>query len=237
MVDVFFPSLGAASAETRLWIASLPPFFMLIEAIVVGALQVNCYLVVDTNTQEAVLIDPGDEAEHILHRLSGLGCRIKAILLTHAHFDHVMGVRKVKEALNAPILLHEAEVGIYEALQEHASAYGFHPDAPLPADRHIKTGDVISFGTLTLSVRETPGHSPGGVSYVSEGASPVVFSGDALFAGSIGRTDFPNSSFETLERSIRVRLYTLPDDTVVYPGHGPATTIGREKQYNPYVRA
>lgn len=209
---------------------------MLVDVIVVGALQVNCYLVGDRSTREAILIDPGDDPERILQRISHHGYRVCAILLTHAHFDHIMGIDRLKPILNAPLMMHEADRAIYDNLPQYAGMFGFKAQTPVPVDRYFQAGDVISYGDRRVTVLETPGHSPGGVSFLSDDSPPCVFTGDALFAGGVGRTDFPSASFDVLSQSIQTQLYTLPEKTVVYPGHGPSTTIGEEKRYNPFVR-
>ena len=210
---------------------------MQIDIIVVGALQVNCYLVADRETGSAVIIDPGDEPDNILNRIAQRRYRIDAILLTHAHFDHILGVRGVKESLGIPVMMSKADEFLYTGLPEIARQYGFRADAPPPIDRYLKAGDTVPVGSQTLAILETPGHSPGGLSFVASGVPDCIFGGDALFQGSIGRTDLPCASFDLLCASIRNQLYTRDGHTVVYPGHGPATTIADEREHNPFVRA
>lgn len=187
----------------------------------VGFYKVNCYIVSAESGAEAAVIDPGDEAEAILEVIRARGLRVTAILLTHAHWDHVGAVADVAEATGAPVYLHQAELG---ALEEWSPR-------PVPGVRLVADGDRIEAGGLTFEAWHTPGHTPGGVCYRLGGR---LFSGDTLFAGSVGRTDFPGGSAEDLARSLR-RLLTLPDETAVHPGHGPATTIGRERLTNPFL--
>jgi len=208
---------------------------MLIETIPVGALQSNCYLVADTNTKEAIVIDPGDEATVILNRISQQSLTVQAILLTHAHFDHIMAVKSVKEIHQVPIYLHRDESYIYDHLVMLAAQFGIHAESPLPVDRYFDENDHISFGEHTVSVLSTPGHSPGGVSLVISGTPTHVFSGDTLFAGSIGRTDLPGGDTALLLKVIHEKLLGFDEATIVYPGHGPVTTIGAEKMSNPYL--
>jgi len=204
-----------------------------VEPLVVGPILSNCYIVWDQETKEGVVIDPGDDAESILAAIGELGIEVKYILATHGHFDHVAGTAPLKRALGAPFLVHEDDLFFIEDGKNAAGRWGFEIEQPPTPDRSIAHGDVIEVGSHKLKVIHTPGHSPGGVSFLHDN---MVFGGDTLFRGSIGRTDFRKGSREELSRSIRTRLYTLPDDTVVYTGHGPTTTIGDEKRYNAFVR-
>jgi glyoxylase-like metal-dependent hydrolase (beta-lactamase superfamily II) len=197
-----------------------------------GVFAENTYLLADPTTQEAVIIDPGEETDAFLARLAQEGWRLTAIWLTHAHVDHVAGVARVKTATGVPVLLHPADRRLYDAAPQQARMFGLSCDAPPPPDGDLADGQRLTVGTLSFDVLHTPGHSPGGVTFAGQG---VAFTGDALFAGSIGRTDLIGGDFATLERSIRERLYRLPDDTVVWSGHGPETTIGGEKRSNPFV--
>ena len=223
------------SAENLGRLPTVP--LMQIDVIVVGALQVNCYLVADRETGSAVVIDPGDEPDRILDRIAQRRYRIGAILLTHAHFDHILGVQDVKETLGVPVMMSKADLFLYTRLPEIAQHYGFHAEEPPPIDCYLKAGDTLPVGSQTLTVLETPGHSPGGLSFLAAGEPDCLFGGDALFQGSIGRTDLPGASFDLLCTSIRNQLYTLNSRTVVYPGHGPVTTIADEREHNPFVRA
>jgi glyoxylase-like metal-dependent hydrolase (beta-lactamase superfamily II) len=197
-----------------------------------GMWQTNFYLLVNEATNEAVVIDPGYGEDQILSLIKPY--QVKAILLTHAHLDHIGGLAATKEATGAPIYIHEAvKDWLIDPRLNMSVSFGQPIDGP-PADELLYDGQRLALAGWVLEVRHTPGHTPGCVSFVADN---VVFAGDTLFQGSIGRTDFPGGDFDQLARSIREKLYTLPNETVVYPGHGPATTIGEEKRYNPFVRA
>jgi glyoxylase-like metal-dependent hydrolase (beta-lactamase superfamily II) len=198
-----------------------------------GAFAENCYLVADPGTREVVIVDPGEESPLFLARLRTQGWHATAIWLTHAHLDHVAGVADMKSATGVPILLHPADRVLYDAAPRQAAMFGLSMDAPPPPDGELTEGQLLSVGACRFSVLHTPGHTPGGVTFVGHG---LAFVGDALFAGSIGRTDLPGGDADTLVRSIRSKLYRLPDETAVLSGHGPATTIGVEKRTNPFVR-
>lgn len=197
-----------------------------------GVYQENCYLLADADTQGAVLIDPGEEAELFLRRLETEDLTLEAVWLTHAHLDHVLGVGTVVERTGVPVHLHPADRRLYDNVAQQGAWLGVQAERPPVPDHEIARGDTMSVGGLRFEVRHVPGHSPGGVAFVGHG---MVFAGDALFAGSIGRTDLPGGDTATLLSSIRTQLMTLPDETIVYPGHGPDTTIGREKATNPFV--
>lgn len=204
-----------------------------VRTLVVGMLQTNCYLALCTETKEAIIIDPGGDARRILRAADEAGAMVRLIVDTHAHFDHVAANAAVHEATKAPIAIHRLDAG---ALTEPIALFGLSlggPPSP-PADRLLEDGDEIRVGNLSLRVLHTPGHTPGGISLYCE-AERALFSGDTLFQYGVGRTDFPGGDADTLVRSIRSRLFALPDDTVVYPGHGPATTIGAERRNNPFV--
>ena len=205
---------------------------MVLMRLMVGPLQVNCYIIADEKTKEAVVIDPGDDAQDILGIIRKKGLTVKYIVNTHAHFDHVGANRELKEATGAEILLHEADAALLESTSGQARTFGMNAPASPKADRYVKHGDVITAGEVSLAVLHIPGHSPGGICLVEQG---MVFTGDALFAGSIGRTDLPGGSHMALIGAIKANLLTLPDDTKVYPGHGPESTIGEEKRENPYL--
>jgi glyoxylase-like metal-dependent hydrolase (beta-lactamase superfamily II) len=198
-----------------------------------GVFAENSYLVVDEHAAECAIVDPGEEAGLILHKVQETGAKPVAIWLTHAHFDHVVGVAMVAARSGAPVWLHPAERPLYDAVPEQATWFGLAPPGALPPpDRDFVAGDTVRVGSVEFAVRHAPGHSPGSVCLVGPG---VVFSGDVLFAGSIGRTDLPGGDFETLIGSIERELLTLPDDTIVYSGHGPETTIGKERRSNPFL--
>ena len=204
-----------------------------VEQLVVGPLFSNCYIVWDDSVKQGVIIDPGEDAQTILERIKELGIEIKYILATHGHFDHVGAVAPLKRELKVEFLAHKDDFFFIEDGENAARRWGFMIEQPPKPDRFIEEGDTIEVGAFELEVLHTPGHSPGGVSFLYTG---IVFCGDTLFQGNIGRTDFRMSSFEELAKSIKTRLYTLPDDTVVYTGHGPPTTIGAEKKFNPFVK-
>ena len=205
---------------------------MRIIAIENGPFLENCYLVAEPNSTDAVIVDPGDEPEQFLAAAESEGLTIVAIWLTHAHLDHVTGVAAIKEATGAPIYLHPADRPLYDGLPEQGRWFGLDVAAPPPPDHPLAHGGTLELGRTTFRVRHTPGHSPGSVCFVGP---DLVIGGDVLFQGSIGRTDLPGGSHERLIRSIAEELLVLPDATVVYPGHGPETTIGRERRTNPFL--
>lgn len=207
---------------------------MFIETLVVGPLQANCYIVGDEATSEALVIDPGGDADKILDVVAKLGATVKMIVNTHGHVDHILANGRIKEATNAPIAIHAADAGMLtNPLAAFSFLLGVLKPSP-PANVMLYEGDVLDAGDVHLHVIHTPGHSRGGICLYEE-KEGVVFTGDTLFQGGIGRTDFPGGSHQTLLDSIRTKLLTLPDETVVYPGHGPATTIGQERRYNPFL--
>ena len=200
-----------------------------------GVFAENSYLVVDEPAVggQCAVIDPGQEPGLILHKIEQAGARLTAIWLTHAHVDHVMGVAEIARKTAAPVWLHPADRPLYNATAAQAAAFGLAFEERLPApDHELADGQKLEVGGLSFDVRHAPGHSPGSVCLAGHG---VVFSGDVLFAGSIGRTDLPGGDFETLITSIERELLSLPDDTIVYSGHGPETTIGRERRTNPFL--
>jgi len=198
----------------------------------------NGFLVSCEETREAVLIDPGDEVDQLLEEAARTGARVLAILLTHAHFDHITGVGQAKAALGVPILLHHDDLFLYDAAEQQGAMFGLDVKAQPPVDSVYEPGTRFVFGTYTVTPLHTPGHCPGGVCLAigRTGEPPhELFVGDTLFAGSIGRTDLPGGDHETLLKSIRDVLFHFPDDAVVHPGHGPDTTIGRERKTNPFL--
>jgi len=198
-----------------------------------GMFAENCYLVVDEEARECAIVDPGEEAGLILHKVQETGARPVGIWLTHAHLDHVLGVPRIAAETGAPVWLHPADRPLYDAVPEQATWFGLAAPGPLPApDQDLSHGMRLPVGNLSFEVRHAPGHSPGSVCFVARG---VALGGDVLFAGSIGRTDLPGGDFETLIASIERELLPLPDDTILYSGHGPETTIGRERQTNPFL--
>ena len=205
---------------------------MRVEALVVGPLQVNCFIAACPETGEAMVVDPGDEGARVLSRLSALGLDLKMVVNTHGHFDHVGGNALLVEETGAELFIHQADLPLLQRAEAHAAAYGLRTVASPAPTRTLNGGEHLRLGNLNFEVIHVPGHSPGGICLLSEGH---LFSGDALFAGSIGRTDLPGGDYDTLIQGIRQRLLTLPEATVVHPGHGPDTTIGREKAGNPFV--
>jgi len=205
---------------------------MIFEKLVVGLFATNCYIVGSESNKEGMIIDPGAEAKGILKSVADLGLDIKFIVLTHGHIDHIGALKEVKEATGAEICLHSGDANL---LQGRSSGTDFglpYPDSP-PPGRLLEGGDSIDVGDLHFLVLHTPGHSPGGICLLGHG---VVFCGDTLFNYGIGRTDFPSASHNQLMNSIHTKLMILPDNTIVYPGHGPETTIGTERRGNPFLR-
>jgi hydroxyacylglutathione hydrolase len=208
------------------------------ETFPVGPLQCNCTILGDPATGDALVVDPGDDAEAIVARLEELKLKPVALIHTHAHFDHVGGARAVSEATGAGVHLHEKDVWLYENLDLQGRLFGFEFDPVLPLAGFLKDGDVVGRGKAQVEVLHTPGHTPGSVCFRCDlGGRPTVFAGDTLFKGSIGRTDLWGGDYPTIEKSIKARLYALPEDTVVITGHGPETTIGKERKTNAFVRA
>ncbi|BCV21907.1 MBL fold metallo-hydrolase [Moorella sp. Hama-1] len=205
---------------------------MFLKTLVVGPLGANCYLIGCPETNEGAVIDPGAEGERILAAAREAGLAIKQIINTHGHGDHIGANGTIKKATNAAILIHKLDAPYLNDPGSNLSALmGFRETSP-PADRLLEENDTISVGkTITLKVIHTPGHTPGGICLQGEG---LVFTGDTLFAGSIGRTDFPGGSFGQLINAVKEKLFTLDDALVVYPGHGPASTIGAERVDNPF---
>jgi glyoxylase-like metal-dependent hydrolase (beta-lactamase superfamily II) len=197
-----------------------------------GVFGENCYIVADRSTADAVIVDPGEEAELFLRRLETENWTLRAVWLTHAHLDHITGVADVVEATGVEVYLHPADRPLYDNVAEQGRWLGLRPEQPGPVDHDLQDHQMLTVGELSFEVVHVPGHSPGSVALIGHGVAIV---GDALFAGSIGRTDLPGGDAETLLKSIRERLLTLPDATVVYAGHGPATTIGEERRGNPFL--
>ena len=206
---------------------------MIIERLALGSLSTNCYLVGDELSREGMVIDPAAEAGTILERAKALKLDIKLIVLTHAHFDHVGALKELKEATKAEIAIHADDAKSLQSAHLSSLNWGVSFPPPPPPDRLLQDGDNLNLGSQRFLVLHTPGHTPGGICLLGQG---VVFTGDTLFSSSIGRTDFPGSSYDAIMDSLRRRLMVLPEDTIVYPGHGPETTIGQEKRRNPFLK-
>ena len=197
-----------------------------------GPLEVNCYLVGCEKTKKAVAIDPGGSADRILNRLRECDLTLELVINTHGHFDHIGANRRLTEATGAELLIHRDDRPLLLQAEQHAAMFGLSAETSPEPDRDLADGDILTLGDLEFRVLHTPGHSAGGIClYVED----CLFVGDTLFAGSIGRTDLPGGNYQQLINSIRGKLLCLPDQTRVFPGHGPATTIGREKQHNPFL--
>lgn len=205
---------------------------MKIEPIVVGPLQVNCYLLICEETSKAAVVDPGADAEVILQAVEAAGCDVSLIINTHGHFDHIGANQRIKDATGAELLIHSDDVPLLSQAGLHASVYGLSVESSPQPDRLLAEGDLLKIGNLEVEIIHVPGHSPGSVCLKVENSLIV---GDVLFAESVGRTDLPGGDHQLLINGIREKLLVLPDGTVVHPGHGPETTIGHEKIANPFV--
>jgi hydroxyacylglutathione hydrolase len=204
---------------------------MILEILVTGPLETNTYLVGDGSTGEAVVIDPGGDVDAIVARLSELKVRLKAVINTHGHFDHVSGNRALIEATGAPLYVHKEDAPLLDLADRAAQAFAVSAENSPPPSGFLEEGEELTVGRYRFSVAHTPGHSPGSITLTGEGKA---FCGDLVFYGSVGRTDLPGGSQKELRDSIRRVIVALPDDTVIYPGHGPETTVGLEKQQNPF---
>jgi hydroxyacylglutathione hydrolase len=201
---------------------------MKIDTIVVGALQVNCFIAYDEESRDAIVVDPGDEGEKILRFLEDTKLKVSLVVCTHAHFDHVGAVKKLKEKTGAPVVLHRGDLDIFKRADKQGISWGFQVEQPPDPDLYMHEGDEIAVGRFRLKVLHTPGHSPGGICLYGEG---VIFTGDTIFSGSVGRTDFPGGSIAELKSSF-ARVIALPPETRIFPGHGPLSTVGNEKEDN-----
>ena len=209
---------------------------MIHEILPVGPLQCNCSIVGDETTREAMVIDPGDEIQTILALVQKHNLQVKQIVITHAHIDHVGGAMKLRAATGAPILLNQNDYALLKMLDVQASWIGVPPPGKVDIDQNIGQADTVRAGSLIANVLSTPGHTEGSVCLYFPSEKKLV-AGDTLFAGSIGRTDLPGGSFEKIIDSLHDKLLALPDETVVIPGHGPQTTIGEERENNPFLKS
>jgi glyoxylase-like metal-dependent hydrolase (beta-lactamase superfamily II) len=222
------------------------------EILPVGMLQCNCHIVGDPQSREAIIIDPGDEAARILEAIERHHLKVTAIVVTHTHIDHVIGLHRVRELTGAPVYLHADDLALYRMLDVQATWLGWKKPDQAQVDQLVQEGDVVRWGCCEGQIIHTPGHTPGSVCLYMPSDSPTaitdprvdksnrsragqLFAGDTLFAGSIGRTDLWGGSFPGILRSIKGKLLELPDDTIVYPGHGDTTSIGKERAMNPFL--
>lgn len=203
-----------------------------VRRLTLGPLQSNCFLLLAPGAEQALVVDPGAEPDRVDRALEEAGREPAAIVLTHAHLDHVAGVAGLKARHDVPIYLHPADLSLYRQAPEQAAAFGLRAETPPEPERELAHGDRLDLAGVSLEVRHAPGHSPGGVVLVGEGYALV---GDCVFAGSIGRTDLPGGDAEALLRSIREQVLTLPEETRLYCGHGPETTVAREATSNPFL--
>ena len=211
-----------------------------LEIIPVGPLQMNAVLLTANGPDgpEAILFDPGEEAPRLLARIAGSGCRLSHLVATHGHFDHVGAGAGIQQTHDLPLRCHAGDMPIIEQMPDVQNAYGFPATAVPRCQADLSDGQTITFAGQEILVCHVPGHSPGQLMFVLPGLTqPHAIVGDCLFHGSVGRTDLPGGDFATLEKSIRERIYTLPDETIIICGHGPDTTVGHEKASNPFVRA
>jgi hydroxyacylglutathione hydrolase len=223
------------------------------EVIPVGMLQCNCSILGDPATREAIVLDPGDDVERILEILGRHKLKVLAIVSTHTHIDHVGGLAELHRVTGAPVLIHESDLELYKILDVQAQWLGIPTPAKVNIRDFVKEGDTLRWGGYEARVLHTPGHTPGSISLVvgarsvpppterqnvvaDSQAAARLLAGDTLFQGSIGRTDLPGGSFSQILSSIKEKLLVLPDDLVVYPGHGDTTTIGAEREFNPFLR-
>lgn len=215
---------------------------MILKAMETGTLMVNCYIIADEDTKNAAVFDPGGDVDRILKALEDDELKVRYIINTHAHFDHVGGNKQLQDATGAPILIHRDEAPELLKSKSNAVSFGLSVESS-EASQFIEEGDIIEVDSVKFETLDLRGHSPGGLGFVSEGEleleggrqrKKIVICGDSLFAGSIGRTDFPGGDMELLLENVRNKIFTLPDDSLVLSGHGPITTVGHEKRYNPF---
>src|SRR5215472_1679188 len=208
---------------------------MIHEILPVGLLQCNCSVIADEHTHEAIVIDPGDDIDDIVQILRKHNLQVKQIVITHAHIDHVGGAMKLRAVTGAPILLNQNDYALLKMMDVQAAWIGMKSPGKIEIDANLQPADTVGAGSLAGQVIHTPGHTEGSVC-VYFPAEKMLIAGDTLFAGSIGRTDLPGGSFEKILRSLHEKVLALPDETVVIPGHGPSTTIGEEREGNPFLK-
>jgi len=205
---------------------------MRIETLTVGSFAMNCYLIFDEDSRDAIYIDPGSESDRLIKKIEEANLNLKYIINTHCHIDHAAEVSQVKNYFKVPFYIHNGDLNLLNSLKEQGTFFGISV-GEIPQDiEFVEDGDQLALGNDTCLIIHTPGHSPGGISIKF---NSDVFVGDCLFLDSIGRTDLPGGNYDQLLNSIRTRLLSLDDATTIYPGHGPSTTIGRERQYNPFL--
>lgn len=203
------------------------------DSVIVGALETNCYLVYCTESLECAIVDPGAEAQKIFHLITKKSLNPVVLLNTHGHIDHIGANKDIKERFNIPLCIHALDKSMLENVQQlELSFFLGAKESPSP-DKHLEDGDMVKLGKSSLQVIHTPGHSPGSVSFLGDG---FILSGDTLFYGGVGRADLPGGSWDELERSIKNKILTLPDETIVLPGHGPITSVGQERNLNPFIK-
>ena len=207
---------------------------MIHEILPVGPLRCNCSIIGDEATREAMVIDPGDDIDDVLAILGKHNLKVKQIVVTHAHIDHVGGAMKLRAATGAPILLNQNDLALLKMLDVQAAWVGMAAPGQVEIDQCVGSADTVQAGSLSANVLDTPGHTEGSICLYFPAENKLI-AGDTLFAGSIGRTDLPGGSFEKIVRSLHQTVLALPDDTVVVPGHGPLTTIGEERESNPFL--
>src|SRR5271166_6656969 len=208
---------------------------MIHEILPVGPLQCNCSIIGDETTHEAMVIDPGDDIEDVMALIAKHNLKVKQIVITHAHIDHVGGAMKLRAATGAPILLNQNDYDLLKMLDVQAAWIGMATPGKVEIDHSVTTGETVAAGQHTAQILHTPGHTEGSICLYFEPEKKLI-AGDTLFAGSIGRTDLPGGSFEKILRSLHTKVLELPDDTIVIPGHGPLTSIGEEREENPFLQ-
>ncbi len=204
-----------------------------VETLVVGPIEENCYVLRDDDTDAGIIIDPGDNGQEILAYVRDNGIKVKLIVNTHGHWDHIGAVDFLRDELAVGLAIHADDASMLTATREEMAAYSVFAGGKRPAEILLKDGDTISFGNSSLKVIHTPGHTRGGICLYGGGC---LFSGDTLFAGSVGRTDFPGGDYRAILHSVNIQLEQVGDETRVFPGHGPATRMGRERRCNPYLQ-